>query len=76
MLPVNICHIRFALCVDLDTALILRLFQTVVASAITSGDTADYQTFDVNVHAQTIRLVPKFQRFNQWISVKEVSNHH
>lgn len=51
----------------------LPLRQTVVDSAVTSGDTTDYQTFDVGVHAVTLKLVPKFQRFNQWFSVKEVS---
>eukprot|EP00904_Undaria_pinnatifida_P008263 jgi/Undpi1/4567/HiC_scaffold_18.g07921.m1 len=45
---------------------------TVVASAISSGDSTGYQTFDVNVHAQTIMLVPKFQRINQWFSIKEM----
>ncbi|CAM9212730.1 unnamed protein product, partial [Laminaria digitata] len=47
-------------------------WMTVVASAISSGDTTDYQTFDVDVHAVTLKLVPKFQRFNQWFSVKEM----
>eukprot|EP00904_Undaria_pinnatifida_P008259 jgi/Undpi1/4563/HiC_scaffold_18.g07917.m1 len=53
-------------------ALTVQGWMTVVPSAISSGDSTDYQTFDVNVHALTIRLVPKFQRFNQWFSVKEM----
>ena len=48
------------------------MLQRLVASAITSGDTADYQTFDVGVHARGINVVPKFQQFNQWFGIKEV----
>lgn len=43
-----------------------------VGSAISSGETTDYQTFDVNVHARVINVVPKFQKINQWFSVNEV----
>lgn len=46
--------------------------QTIVPSAISSGETTEYQTFDVNVHAKTIKLVPKFQKLNQYFGVKEV----
>ena len=45
--------------------------QTVVPSAITSGDTTEYQTFDLSVHTGFIKLVPKFQRYYQWINIKE-----
>lgn len=48
------------------------LHQTVVPSAITSGDSTDLQTFDVSVHTNELRLVPKFRHVTQWISVKEV----
>ena len=46
--------------------------QTVVPSAIASGTTAEYQTFDVSVHASKFRLVPKFQRYGQYMSISEV----
>ncbi|CAN0009638.1 unnamed protein product [Ectocarpus sp. 12 AP-2014] len=45
---------------------------TVVSSAISSGDSTDYQTFDVEVHTNEIRLVPVFQRVDQWIGIKEM----
>ena len=32
----------------------------------------DYQTFNVGVHTNLIRLVPKFQKYDQWIGIKEV----
>lgn len=47
--------------------------QTVVASAISSGDSTDYQTFDVSVFANKIRVIPKYQKVDQWLSIKEVS---
>lgn len=46
--------------------------QTVVPSAISSGDSTDFQTFDVAVHTNLLRLVPKFQQVSKWISIKEV----
>lgn len=52
--------------------LLLPLSQTVVSSAISSGDTTEFQTFDVGVHANEIRLVPKFTRLNESVSIKEV----
>ena len=51
---------------------LLLSLHTVVASAITSGDTTDYRMFDVGVHANVINMVPKFQDVNQWFSVSEV----
>lgn len=46
---------------------------TVVPSAISSGDTTTgYQTFDINVHANRIRLIPVFQRQLQWIGINEM----
>ncbi|CAM9327321.1 unnamed protein product, partial [Hapterophycus canaliculatus] len=45
---------------------------TVVPSAISSGDSTDFQTFDVSVHANALRLVPKFRHVTEWFSVKEV----
>ncbi|CAN0223077.1 unnamed protein product, partial [Pylaiella littoralis] len=45
---------------------------TVVSSAISSGDTTEFQTFDVGVHANEIRLVPKFTRLNESVSIKEM----
>lgn len=50
----------------------LLSIQTVVGSAITSGDTTGFQTFDVGVHARVINVVPKFQQFDQWFSINEV----
>lgn len=52
---------------------VLVSLQKVVGSAITSGDTTDYQTFDVGVHASVIKVVPKFQKVNQSFSINEVS---
>lgn len=45
-----------------------------VPSAISSGDSTDYQTFDIAVHTNSIRLVPKFQHVTQWININEVMN--
>lgn len=47
------------------------LRQTVVPSAITSGDTIGYQTFDVSVHTSLIRLTLRHQRYIQWIGINE-----
>lgn len=41
-------------------------------SAITSGETTEFQTFDVAVHTNEIRLVPKFTRMGDSIGIKEV----
>lgn len=41
-------------------------------SAISSGDTTEFQTFDVAVHTNEIRLVPKFTRMDESVSIKEV----
>lgn len=60
-------HVEFS--IDAETA---QGWMTVVASAISSGDTTDYQTFNVGVHAKTLEIIPKFQRVNQWFSVKEM----
>ena len=46
--------------------------QTVVASAISSADPGKYQTFDIGVHTNAIRVTPKFQRYNQWVGFIEV----
>ncbi len=46
--------------------------KSVVPSAISGGDTTGYQTFDVNVHADVIRLVPKFTRYDEMIGISEV----
>eukprot|EP00904_Undaria_pinnatifida_P008258 jgi/Undpi1/4562/HiC_scaffold_18.g07916.m1 len=53
-------------------ALTAQGWMTVVGAAITSGDTTDYQTFDVSVHASAINIKPKFHQFNQWFSIKEI----
>eukprot|EP00904_Undaria_pinnatifida_P008254 jgi/Undpi1/4559/HiC_scaffold_18.g07913.m1 len=50
----------------------VRGWVTVVPSAITHGSTTDYQTFNVGVHTNLIRLVPKFQKYDQWIGIKEM----
>lgn len=50
----------------------LPLVQTVVPSAISSGETTGFQTFDVNVHTNAIRLVPKYTRIGEVFSVTEV----
>lgn len=50
----------------------LSVEQVVVPSVITSGDTTDYQTFDLKVFTNAINIVPKFQRVDQWINIKEV----
>lgn len=52
----------------------LLLLQTVVASAISSGDTTDYQTFNVGVLAKELVVIPKFRQLNQWFSISEVRN--
>ena len=31
-----------------------------------------YQTFDIDAHTNAIRVTPKFQRYNQWVGIKEV----
>lgn len=51
---------------------VVAVFQIIVPSAITSGDTTDYQTFNVGVHTSSIRLIPKFRQTNQWVNIKEV----
>lgn len=51
---------------------LLLVVQTVVPSAISSGDTTEFQTFDVGVHANEIRILPKFKRLDQSIGIKEV----
>ncbi|CAM9220801.1 unnamed protein product [Pylaiella littoralis] len=45
---------------------------TVVPSAISSGETTGFQTFDVNVHTNAIRLVPKYTRIGEVFSVTEM----
>lgn len=45
-----------------------------VPSAITSGTSTSLETFDVSVHTDVLRLVPKFQRVDQMVHVKEVRN--
>ncbi|CAM9499220.1 unnamed protein product [Ectocarpus sp. 4 AP-2014] len=45
---------------------------TVVPSAISSEDDSDYQTFDVAVHTNTIRLLPKFGQITDFIGIKEL----
>eukprot|EP00904_Undaria_pinnatifida_P008260 jgi/Undpi1/4564/HiC_scaffold_18.g07918.m1 len=50
----------------------VRGWTTVVSSAIASGTTAGYQTFDVRVHANEIKLVPKFKQYGQHISISEM----
>ncbi|CAN0010264.1 unnamed protein product, partial [Ectocarpus fasciculatus] len=45
---------------------------TVVPSAISSEDGSDYQTFDVAVHTNKIRLLPKFGQITDFIGIKEV----
>ncbi|CAN0147040.1 unnamed protein product, partial [Ectocarpus fasciculatus] len=45
---------------------------TVVPSAISSEDGSDYQTFDVAVHTNTIRLLPKFGQITDFIGIKEL----
>lgn len=47
--------------------------QTVIPSAISSGDSSDYQTFDLRVFANMIRVVPKYQKVTQFFSIKEAS---
>lgn len=59
-------------CMLLLLLLLLRVVQTVVPSAISSGDTTEFQTFDVAVHANAIILEPKFTRMDESISIKEV----
>lgn len=52
--------------------LLLPVVQTVVPSAISSGNTTDFQTFDVAVHAIEIRLEAKFTKIDQLFGIKEV----
>lgn len=53
--------------------------QTVIPSAISSGDTTDFQTWDLSVWTNAIRILPKFGNVAEWIGIKEVmffeSNH-
>lgn len=46
--------------------------KAVAPSVITSGDSTELQTFDVRAHTNAIRIVPKFQRADQFIHIKEV----
>lgn len=67
-----VLHVRLFWVRTLPLLLLLFLHQTVVPSAISDGSTTDYQTFNVGVHANLIRLVPKFHKYDQWIGIKEV----
>ena len=46
--------------------------QQVVLSAISSGDTTDFQTWDIPAWTSKIELHPKFSSAREWISIKEV----
>lgn len=50
----------------------VRNLQLAIPSAITSGDTEDFQTFELNAWTSGIQIQPRFTRVNQWISIKEV----
>lgn len=64
----------FVVVVVRDDADILFSAQTVVPSAISSEDDSDYQTFDVAVHTNMIRLLPKFGQITDLIGIKEVGS--
>lgn len=44
----------------------------VIPSAITSGDTTDFQTWDVNAFTGAIQIIPLFTSVDEWFGVKEV----
>eukprot|EP00904_Undaria_pinnatifida_P006174 jgi/Undpi1/2687/HiC_scaffold_14.g06065.m1 len=43
-----------------------------IPSAISSGDTTDFQTWDISAFTNTIQLRPKFGSVSEWISIKEM----
>lgn len=46
--------------------------KTVLPSVITSGESTELQTFDLRVHTDEIRIIPKFRRMDEFINIKEV----
>lgn len=46
--------------------------QIAIHSAISNGDTLDFQTWDLPAYTSAIRLVPKLSGVKDWISIKEV----
>lgn len=48
------------------------LKQEIIPSAISSGDTLDFQTWDISAWTNAIQIRPKFGRVDEWISIKEV----
>lgn len=46
--------------------------QEAIPSAISSGDTTDFQTWDIAAWTDAIQLRPKFGSVGEWISIKEV----
>eukprot|EP00904_Undaria_pinnatifida_P008908 jgi/Undpi1/5147/HiC_scaffold_19.g08498.m1 len=60
-------HNEFSVLVKQDEG-----YATIIPSAISSGDSLDFQTWDVKSYANAIQIRPKFQNVKDWMSIKEM----
>lgn len=47
--------------------------QAAIPSAITSGETTEFQTWDISAWTDFIEIQPKFRGVAEWMSIKEVT---